>query len=90
MSIKYKLSDQQVSTSLSGESVILNHIKGTYYNLNEVGTFIWNILQEQEADAGFLAERVAKEFDTTADDCLADIQAVLDELMDEQLVEKIQ
>ena len=90
MSIKYKLSNQQVSTSLSGESVILNHVKGTYYNLNEVGTFIWNILQNQEADASYLAEKVAEEFDITVDECLTDIQAVLDDLVNEQLVEKIQ
>ncbi|KPM49425.1 PqqD family protein [Jiulongibacter sediminis] len=90
MSTKYKLSDQQVSTSFSEESVILNHTKGTYYNLNEVGTLIWNVLQKQEADAPFLAEKVAEEYDVSAHECLPDIQSVLDDLVNEQLVEKIQ
>jgi hypothetical protein len=90
MAIKYKLTHHQVSTPLSEETVILNHTKGYYYNLNEVGTLIWTTLQKQEADVNFLAEVVAEKYDITTEDCIADVQAVLDDLMNEQLVEKIQ
>ncbi len=47
MSIKYQISTTQVSSKIADETVILNHQKGIYYGLNEVGTFIWDYIKTQ-------------------------------------------
>lgn len=36
----------QVSSDMAGEAVILNLKSSAYYGLNEVGAWIWNMLQE--------------------------------------------
>ncbi|UBM59004.1 PqqD family protein [Marinilongibacter aquaticus] len=87
---KYTLSENQVSSSLSGESVILNHEKGTYYNLNEVGSFIWSQLENKASTLNELAEAVAENFEIETDECLADVEELIKDLLDEKLVVEIQ
>ena len=41
-----KAAKEQVSCDLAGEAVILNLKSGQYFGLNEVGTRIWNLIQE--------------------------------------------
>ena len=35
--MKYQLTSEQISSKVAGETVILNHSKGAYYGLDEVG-----------------------------------------------------
>ncbi|AWV97402.1 PqqD family protein [Arcticibacterium luteifluviistationis] len=88
METTYKLSDKQVSTSLSGESVILNHEKGSYYTLNEVGTFVWKTLETKEATEAELITGILENFDVVKEECTADLNTLLDDLINEGLVEK--
>ena len=37
---------EQASCDLTGEAVILNLRSGQYFSLNDVGTRIWNLIQE--------------------------------------------
>ncbi|MGR3809354.1 PqqD family protein [Jiulongibacter sp. NS-SX5] len=89
MEEKYTLSNLQVSTSMGGESVILNHEAGTYFNLNDVGSSVWKILESGPATLDELSVSIAEQYETTVDDCKGDIEQLLKELMDEKLVEKI-
>jgi len=38
--------ENALSTTIDGETVILHRDVGKYYGLNEVGTFVWELLQE--------------------------------------------
>ncbi|WP_341224748.1 PqqD family protein [uncultured Arcticibacterium sp.] len=89
MNKTYKLTEKQVSTSLSGESVILNHEKGSYYSLNEVGTFVWKILEEKEASKELLISEVLENFDVAKEECSSDLNTLLDDLINEGLVEEV-
>ena len=89
MEKSYRLSDKQVSTSLSGESVILNHEKGSYYALNEVGTFVWKILETKEATKESLTSEILENFDVGKKECEADLKTLLDDLINEGLVEEV-
>lgn len=89
MSKSYKLTEKQVSTSLSGESVILNHEKGSYYSLNEVGTFVWKILEEGEASKEHLIKQVLDNFDVEKEECTADLDTLLNDLISEGLAEEV-
>ncbi|MGK0138745.1 MAG: hypothetical protein ACI9DJ_002201 [Algoriphagus sp.] len=86
--IKYKLTDTQVSTSLSGESVILNHGKGNYYSLNEVGTFVWDIFQKGPQTKAFLKQEVMASFEVSRKDCENDLGRLIDSLINEGLIEE--
>jgi hypothetical protein len=85
----YKLSEKQVSTSLSGESVILNHAKGEYFSLNEVGTFIWGLIDSSGITKRALEKQVLENYDVNIDECRNDIDKLLEALIHEGLLEEV-
>ena len=50
----------QVSADLAGEAVILNLESGVYYSLDEVGAYIWSLIQAEAVRTGMVihAERM--------------------------------
>jgi Coenzyme PQQ synthesis protein D (PqqD) len=80
----YRLTSQQISSQMGDETVILNHKEGVYFNVEGVGSVIWQRLQEAPQT---LIKAVMDEFDTDEATCRPDIEAFLDELMHEKLVE---
>ena len=68
-----------------GETVILHRDVGKYYGLNEVGTFIWELLQEPRS-VDDLCQEVVTEYDVERDRCRTDIEDLLVELADNDLV----
>jgi hypothetical protein len=87
--IRYKLSDHQVSTSLLNESVILNHSKGEYYGLNEIGTKVWDLIKESPKSCRELVTLILEEYEVEESQCTLDIENLLEELLNEKLIEKI-
>ena len=65
---------------VAGESVILNLNTGTYFGLDEVGTHIWNALQQagtiQEAYASLIGE-----YDVDPETLRIDFQNLIEELV---------
>lgn len=86
---KYKLSQNQVSSKLATETVILNHKAGTYYNLNEVGSFIWEKLTEGTQSFEELLAAMLNEYEIDEETCRNDLKEILQQLVDEKLVENI-
>ena len=84
-SITAVATDNALSTTLDGESVILHQDSGTYYGLNEVGTFIWDLLQEPHSVDNICSEVVA-EYDVTRERCRSDVEKLLADLADKGLV----
>lgn len=87
--LKYKLSDKQTSTVFGEEAVILNYDKGEYYTLNEVGSVIWEELKNAPKSLPELVQSVVSEFDISETECSADIDQLLNNLLDEQLIEEV-
>ncbi|RDB06637.1 PqqD family protein [Runella aurantiaca] len=85
----FKLSPRQVSSSLDNETIILNHDAGIYYDLNEVGTFIWEQLQQKPSTLAELKNAILEEFEVEEATCENDIKMLLTQLMDEKLVETL-
>lgn len=85
----FRLSTNQVSSSLDNETIILNHDAGVYYGLDEVGTIVWEQLQQKPATVDELKKVILDEFDIDEATCENDIKALLKELMDEKLVEPV-
>lgn len=82
----YQVTNQQVSTSVSGETVILNFGSGIYYNLDEVGSFVWELLQKTPATIYELVDKICSEFDVTPTQCEEDLNLLLKDLIYEKLI----
>lgn len=86
MSKKYSLSTSQISTSESGQKVILDFDKGSYYSLNNVGSFIWDELKEQTLSLEEIINKVVNSFEVTKQECENDIHSLLEDLQKEKLL----
>jgi cellulose synthase/poly-beta-1,6-N-acetylglucosamine synthase-like glycosyltransferase len=79
---------EQVVSEIANEAeAILFHTKsGSYYSLNEVGTFIWTLIQEPQT-IGDLCDTILTEYAVTPEVCLNDLLAVLEQLANKELIE---
>lgn len=85
--MKYQLTSQQIASKVAEEVVILNYNKGAYYGLDEVGALVWSKLEEGPQTIDALCESVSTEYDIDISTCKGDIDALLNELIAEKLVE---
>jgi hypothetical protein len=88
--MKYKLTSQQIASKVGGEIVILNHNKGAYYGLDEVGALVWNNLEEEPKTLEALCSAVLTEYDIDQETCQEDVTLLLKDLISEKLVEVTQ
>lgn len=84
---KYNLSPNQVSSNIANETVILNHKDGIYYSLNEVGTFIWELLKEKPYSVEEIVTAILEEFEIDVETAKTDVQGILTDLLHEKLLE---
>ena len=76
----------QVMTRVVGdENVILDLANGTYYGLDPVGTRIWQFLAEGQT-LEQICEATLAEYDVTREDIERDVLALMQTLMERQLV----
>jgi len=79
-------SRDQVGTELTDEVVILHLASGVYYGLEGVGARIWSLIREPVTVEAVVANLVA-EYDVEREECLRDVQELLQRLSAEGLVE---
>ncbi|MEE9415067.1 MAG: PqqD family protein [Acidimicrobiales bacterium] len=81
-----KRTSQALSKAVGDETIVLHVESGHYYGLNEVGAFIWSLLDDDiEFDQILCAVRA--EFDIDKPSAELDIQNLLDELHAKQLID---
>lgn len=86
--MRYQLTNNQIASKVADETVILNHDKGSYYGLDEVGAVVWDQLEKGAQSIDTLCEAVTAEYDVEFDGCKDDISHLLKELIAEGLVEE--
>ena len=74
------------SRDLDGELVLLNYDSETYYGLDEVGTRMWEVLQEAPSIEAAIG-RLLEEFDVTDERLREDVEQLVGRLVDGGLVE---
>jgi hypothetical protein len=79
------VSDHQLSTTLSGEVVILGLRDTVYYGLQEVGTRVWGLLQSPRSIREII-EHIVAEYDVPEQTAAADVCRLLGELRGHGLV----
>lgn len=84
---KYQLTSDQISSKVAGETVILNHSKGAYYGLNDVGVLVWDNLEKGPQTLDSLCDAVVSEYEVDVETCKSDLDILLKDLISEKLVE---
>lgn len=83
------VSDEQVSTSLGDETVILGMSDGVYYGLDAVGARVWALVASPRR-VSELVHAITNEFDVSPERCERDVLALLDELSARRLIRALQ
>ncbi len=78
----------QVSSTLSGEEVILNLENGVYYGLDEIGARVWSLIETPHAVAE-ICDAILDEYEVERERCEADVIALLQDMDKEHLVRKV-
>ena len=81
-----KVVKEQVACDLAGEAVILSLRSRQYIGLDEVGTRIWNLIQEPKT-VGAVLDAVLKEYDVALADLERDVFALLEQMVINDLIE---
>ncbi len=76
----------QISSDLGGEAVILNMNTGIYHGLNEVGAFVWNLIEQPQLVQD-IQQMLLQEYEIEASVCTKDLFALLKDLQDAELIE---
>jgi hypothetical protein len=80
----YSTNPDVIETDLADELILLDPATQQMFSLNATGRAIWRALPAPgEAE---LAEAVAAQFEVTAEQACADVQALLRQLLDAKLV----
>jgi len=85
---KYSVIQNNISADFEDQTVLLNVEKGEYFGLNEVGTFVWKILEKDSTSLEELVHSTVKNFAVEENQCRADIEVLIQNLLDEKLIEK--
>ena len=85
-SSKIMVSKDVVSCDLGGETAMLDMKEGVYYGLNEMGTIIWEYIQEpitlQE-----IVDKILAEYDVDEETCYRDLVELVEGMSKNGLVE---
>ena len=79
MTQKIEISSEVLTQEVGGETVILDLKTESYFSLDEVGTRIWQLLQEQE-DIQTITATMLDEYDVKEKQLEKDIQTLLTQL----------
>lgn len=88
LNTRVQLLPNQSSSVLGNETILLNYEAGNYYELNEVGGFIWALLQDKKSLLVHeIQVQLLDEFDVEPAVCQAELMLFLDNLLREKLIE---
>lgn len=75
-----------VASQLNGDTVILHLQSGQYFGLNEVGSYVWNLIQQPTSLAA-LRSSLLETYDVELDQCDRDLKSLLHDLSHAGLIE---
>ena len=79
-------SKEQVSCDFNGESVILSFRNDSYYGLNAVGSFVWELIKEPKS-FGQIKVAILENYEVDPDECERDLLELLNDLLANELVQ---
>lgn len=80
-------SDTPLGADVGDEQVLLEVDSGRYYGVNDVGSFVWEFVQEPRT-VREVSEKVSSTFDVEVDRCEPDVRGFLRDLHDAGLIDR--
>ena len=77
-----------IVSDMDGEKVILNIENGKYYNLGEIGGYIWELI-DKPISINDLVKKIIAEYEVNAEECERQILSFCSELYSEGLIKII-
>ncbi len=77
--------DDQVSTVVDGKAVLMSVDNGKYYNMEEVATRIWSLIETPMA-VGAVCDQMVQEFEVERAVCETDVLELLTKLLENGLI----
>lgn len=84
----YRRSAELMEAEINDELVALEPNKGTCFGFNAVATDVWRKL-EQPLSFGELKNQLLDEYDVSEEECAQDLSALLDQMRNAQLIERV-
>jgi hypothetical protein len=81
----YRRATDLMEASLGEELVALDAANGNCFGFNEVATQVWRRLQ-QPASFEQLRDELLKEYDVTDEQCASELEALLDDMVEQGLI----
>lgn len=88
LSDKVAISENVVAREVSGETVLLDLDKGTYFGLNSVGGRIWTLVEEEPRTLAEVRNALQSEFDVSEEDVQRDVLDLANQLHEHGLLRK--
>ena len=82
---KFSVSDEVLFQEVSGETVLLDLASESYFGLDEIGTRIWTLLNE-DASAGEMIDTLLEEYEVERQTLEADVGELLGNLLEAGLI----
>lgn len=83
--MRYRISGDSLTATLSDGAVLLNLHSKRYFSLNETGTRVWGLL-EQNAELDDIVRTLTAKYDVAESDARREVMALVAELLAEGLV----
>jgi len=81
----YRRNPDLIFSDMDGETVMMSIQNGEYYGLDEVGSRIWQLLENPES-AETLTQKLIEEYEVPQETCLSDVMEFLNILAEKQLI----
>lgn len=78
-----------ILSALSEEGVLLDTEHERFYNINEVGTRIWQLLSESPKSIDDIIETITQEYDISSEQAYEPISQFIDEIASRDLIRSV-
>ena len=82
---KFKIAENVLFQELDGEAVLLSLDEGCYFGLDELGTRIWKLI-EDNLDESQVVEKIVEEYDVEPEQARRDLDNFLGDLEESGLI----
>jgi hypothetical protein len=82
----FKIAENVLFQEVDGEAVLLSLDEGCYYGLDELGTRIWKLIN-QDLDSEGVVAAIVEEYEVEADQARRDLDRFLTDLRESGLIE---
>lgn len=83
----FSIPEEVLFQNVSGEAVLLDLASENYFGLDEVGTRVWMLLNEQKA-AGQILEDLQEEYEVDRENLEGDVNELLVQLLEAGLIRR--